>query len=101
FVVTHERDVTKLEAIKAPFPRMSYDEAVKTPQAKGSEIQWGGDFGGTDGKLLSQDFDRPLMVDGYPAAVKAFYMAPDPVPCRTPRSEEHTSELQSLTNLVC
>src|ERR1022692_4809468 len=73
-----ERDVTKLEAIKAPFPRMSYDEAVKTLQAKGSEIQWGGDFGGTDETLLSQDFDRPLMVDGYPSAVKAFYMAPDP-----------------------
>ena len=73
-----ERDVSKLEAIKAPFPRMSYDEAVKVLQAKGSEIQWGGDFGGTDETLLSQDFDRPLMVDGYPSAVKAFYMAPDP-----------------------
>jgi asparaginyl-tRNA synthetase len=67
-----------LEAIKAPFPRMSYDEAVTRLQAKGSEIQWGGDFGGTDETLLSQDFDRPLMVDGYPSAVKAFYMAPDP-----------------------
>src|SRR6202522_4231406 len=54
-----ERDVTKLEAIKAPFPRMSYDEAVKVLAAKGSEIQWGGDFGGTDETLLSQDFDRP------------------------------------------
>jgi len=73
-----ERDVAKLEAIQAPFPRMSYDEAVKALAAKGSEIQWGGDFGGTDETLLSQDFDRPLMVDGYPAAVKAFYMAPDP-----------------------
>jgi len=73
-----ERDVTKLEAIQAPFPRMSYDEAVKRLQAKGSEIQWGGDFGGTDETLLSEAFDRPLMVDGYPAAVKAFYMAPDP-----------------------
>jgi asparaginyl-tRNA synthetase len=73
-----ERDVAKLEAIQAPFPRMSYDEAVKVLAAKGSEIQWGGDFGGTDETLLSQDFDRPLMVDGYPTAVKAFYMAPDP-----------------------
>ena len=78
-----ERDVSKLEAIKAPFPRMSYDEAVKMLQAKGSEIQWGGDFGGTDETLLSQDFDRPLMVDGYPSAVKAFYMAPDPGAARS------------------
>jgi asparaginyl-tRNA synthetase len=45
--------------------------------AKGSEIQWGGDFGGTDETLLSQDFDRPLMLDGYPSAVKAFYIEPD------------------------
>ena len=73
-----ERDLSKLEAIQAPFPRMSYDDAVTRLQAKGSEIQWGGDFGGTDETLLSADFDRPLMVDGYPSAVKAFYMAPDP-----------------------
>ena len=50
-----ERDVTKLEAIQAPFPRMSYDDAVKILQAKGSEIQWGGDFGGTDETLLTED----------------------------------------------
>jgi len=73
-----ERDVSKLEAIQAPFPRMSYDDAVKFLQSKGSEIQWGGDFGGTDETLLSQEHDRPLMVDGYPSAVKAFYMQPDP-----------------------
>jgi len=73
-----ERDVTKLEAVQAPFPRMSYDEAVKVLQSKGSEIQWGGDFGGADETLLSEGFDRPLMVDGYPTQVKAFYMAPDP-----------------------
>ncbi len=73
-----DRDVAKLEAIQAPFPRMSYDEAVKVLQSKGSEIQWGGDFGGTDETLLSEAHDRPLMVDGYPSAVKAFYMAPYP-----------------------
>jgi len=73
-----ERDVSKLEAIQAPFPRMSYDDAVKFLQSKGSEIQWGGDFGGTDETLLSQEHDRPLMVDGYPSAVKAFYMQPEP-----------------------
>ncbi len=73
-----ERDVSKLEAVKAPFPRMSYDDAVKKLQSKGSEIQWGGDFGNTDETLLTDDLDRPLMVDRYPAAVKAFYFQPAP-----------------------
>jgi asparaginyl-tRNA synthetase len=72
-----ERDVAKLEAIAAPFPRMSYDEAVKILQSKGSEIQWGSDFGNTDETLLTQDFDRPVMVDRYPSAIKAFYFQPD------------------------
>jgi asparaginyl-tRNA synthetase len=72
-----ERDVTKLEAIKAPFPRLSYDEAVRILQGKGSEIQWGSDFGGTDETLLSEEFDRPVMVDRYPSQVKAFYFQPD------------------------
>jgi asparaginyl-tRNA synthetase len=73
-----ERDISKLEAVQAPFPRISYDEAVRILQEKGSEIQWGGDFGGADETLLGQDLDRPLMVDHYPAAIKAFYMQPDP-----------------------
>ena len=73
-----ERDVTKLEAIQAPFGRMSYDDAVKLLQAKGSEIQWGGDFGGTDETLLTEDQQRPLMVDRYPTEIKAFYFEPDP-----------------------
>jgi asparaginyl-tRNA synthetase len=72
-----ERDVSKLEAIQAPFGRMSYDDAVKVLQAKGSEIQWGGDFGGTDETLLTEDQTRPLMVDRYPTAIKAFYFQPD------------------------
>ena len=73
-----ERDISKLEAIQAPFPRVSYDDAVKFLQSKESEIQWGGDFGGGDETLLSQEHDRPVMVDGYPSAVKAFYMQPNP-----------------------
>jgi asparaginyl-tRNA synthetase len=73
-----ERDVSKLEAIQAPFPRISYDDAVKFLQTKESEIQWGGDFGGGDETLLSEAYDRPVMVDGYPSAVKAFYMQPNP-----------------------
>ena len=72
-----ERDVSKLEAVKAPFPRISYDEAVKILQGKGSEIQWGGDFGGTDETLLSEGYSSPLMVDRYPSQVKAFYFQPD------------------------
>ena len=73
-----ERDVTKLEAVQAPFPRMSYDDAVKALQAKGSEIQWGSDFGGTDETVLSENLASPLMVDRYPTTVKAFYFQPAP-----------------------
>src|ERR1700684_1354253 len=73
-----ERDVTKLEAIQAPFHRMSYDEAVIKLQSKGSEIQWGTDFGNTDETLLTDDLDRPVIVDRYPAAVKAFYLQTAP-----------------------
>jgi len=72
-----ERDVSKLEAVKSPFPRISYDEAVKILQAKGSEIQWGGDLGGTDETLLSEGYTSPVMVDRYPSQVKAFYFQPD------------------------
>jgi asparaginyl-tRNA synthetase len=74
---TLERDISKLEAVKAPFPRISYDEAVQRLQAKGSDIQWGGDFGGTDETLLSEDFDRPVIVDRFPAQIKAFYFELD------------------------
>ncbi len=73
-----ERDVTKLESVRAPFPRMTYDDAVAALKAKGLTIEWGGDFGGPDETALSESFDRPLMVHRYPAAVKAFYMKPDP-----------------------
>jgi asparaginyl-tRNA synthetase len=73
-----ERDVSKLEAIQAPFPRMSYDEAVKILKEAGSEIEWGSDFGGTDETILGERSDRPLMVDRYPTAVKAFYFQPAP-----------------------
>ncbi|HZU24205.1 MAG TPA: asparagine--tRNA ligase [Bryobacteraceae bacterium] len=73
-----DRDLSKLEAIKAPFPRISYDEAVDILKKKGSEIQWGGDFGNTDETLLTQDYDRPVIVDRYPTEIKAFYFQPDP-----------------------
>jgi len=72
-----ERDVKKLESVQAPFPRMSYDDAVKILASKGSDIIWGGDFGNTDETLLTQEFDRPVMVDRYPGEIKAFYFQPD------------------------
>jgi asparaginyl-tRNA synthetase len=79
-----ERDVSKLELIKKPFPRLQYDDAVKMLQegfAKGeleNNFEWGGDFGAPDETYLSSKFDSPVMVHRYPAAVKAFYMEPDP-----------------------
>jgi asparaginyl-tRNA synthetase len=73
-----ERDTSKLESIKSPFPRMSYDDAVVELQKKGSEIQWGGDFGNTDETLITEGLDRPLIVDRFPTEIKAFYFEPDP-----------------------
>jgi asparaginyl-tRNA synthetase len=75
---TLERNVANLEKIKLPFPRLSYDDAVKLLQQKGSEIQWGGDFGGTDETIISENFERPVLVHRYPSQVKPFYMTPDP-----------------------
>src|SRR5580700_8227021 len=78
------RDVAKLEKIDTPFPRVTYDEAVKMLQdrhAKGeveNKFEWGGDFGSPDETYISSQFERPVMVNRYPAVVKAFYMEPDP-----------------------
>ena len=76
---TLERDISKLEAVKGPFPRLKYDEAAKILLDKGVPFVMGGDLGGTDETVLSQQFDRPVCVTHYPAAIKAFYMKPDPV----------------------
>jgi asparaginyl-tRNA synthetase len=73
-----ERDTSKLEKITPPFPRISYDEAVALLKKNGSEIQWGGDFGGGDETIISQQFEKPVMIHRYPTAIKAFYMEPDP-----------------------
>ena len=73
-----ERDVSKLEAIAPPFPRISYDEAVEIARRKGSEIPWGGDFGGTDETLIGEEFSKPVLIHRFPSAIKAFYMEPDP-----------------------
>jgi asparaginyl-tRNA synthetase len=78
------RDVSKLEKIEAPFPRLQYDDAVKMLQeghAKGAvenRFEWGGDFGSPDETYLSSQFEKPVMVHRYPAKIKAFYMEPDP-----------------------
>jgi asparaginyl-tRNA synthetase len=76
-LATLERDTTKLEAVKAPFPRISYHEAVKLLQDKGKEIKPGDDFGGDEETMLGEAFDRPVMIHHYPAAIKAFYMKRD------------------------
>jgi asparaginyl-tRNA synthetase len=73
-----ERDVAKLERVVAPFPRITYEEAVARLQQKGNPIQFGDDFGGDEETLLSNEFDRPVIVHRYPAAIKAFYMQNDP-----------------------
>jgi asparaginyl-tRNA synthetase len=83
-LATLERDISKLENIKPPFPRLHYDDAVKMLQEgfeKGeleNRFEWGGDFGAPDETYISNQFDKPVMVHHYPAAVKAFYMARDP-----------------------
>jgi asparaginyl-tRNA synthetase len=78
-----ERDTSTLETIKAPFPRMSYTEAVAVLQEKGSEIEWGRDLGAADEALLMEDRDLPLFVHDYPKEAKAFYMKENPDDPRT------------------
>jgi len=75
---TLERDISKLENIQKPFPRISYQEAIERLARKGIKFRWGDDFGGDDETILSKDFDRPVIVHRYPAENKAFYMKTDP-----------------------
>ena len=72
-----KRDPNKLRAVTAPFPRITYDEAIRILKEKGSNIEWGKDLGGTDETLLSEAYEKPVMVHRYPAGIKAFYMQPD------------------------
>jgi len=73
-----ERDVSKLANVQAPFPRIRYREAIEILQKKGMEVKFGDDLGADEETALASEFDRPLMVSGYPVAIKAFYMQPDP-----------------------
>ena len=81
---TLERDTTPLERVLAPFPRISYDDGVALVNAKYTEVEgctpmvWGEDFGAPHETLITQQFDRPVFVERYPSAIKAFYMQPDP-----------------------
>jgi len=73
-----KRDMTMLERVEGPFPRIHYDEAVRRLQEAGREFEWGSDFGSPDETELAKQFDRPFFVTHFPAAIKAFYMSRDP-----------------------
>lgn len=73
-----ERDTKKLEKVSPPFPRITYKEAVKILNSKGMSFEWGDDFGADEETLLSESFEKPVMIHRYPARIKAFYMKRDP-----------------------
>src|SRR5215468_505702 len=73
-----ERDTSKLESVKPPFPRFNYRDAVEILKKKGFDVKFGDDFGGDEETALASDFDRPIMITRYPVSIKAFYMQPDP-----------------------
>ncbi|HOO73943.1 MAG TPA: asparagine--tRNA ligase [Tepiditoga sp.] len=77
-LISLERDISKLENIKAPFPRITYTDAIKKLQEKGYEITWGEDIGAEHETEIASWFDRPVVVEKYPKDMKAFYMQPDP-----------------------
>jgi asparaginyl-tRNA synthetase len=72
------RDISKLEPIQAPFPRITYDEAIRRLKENGHEIEWGEDFGAPHETEIAKQFDKPVFITHYPASFKAFYMKPDP-----------------------
>jgi len=74
---TLKRDTTKLQNVKAPFPRISYEDAIAVLQKHGNPAKFGDDIGGDEETIISNEFDRPVMVHRYPASIKAFYMQPD------------------------
>lgn len=73
-----KRDITKLEAVSLPFPRISYTDAVKMLNDRGHSFEWGDDFGAPDETVISENYSSPVFVDRFPAKIKAFYMEPDP-----------------------
>ena len=75
---TLKRDISRLEKVKAPFPRITYDEAVKMLKENGFDFEWGNDFGAPDETFIAEQFEKPVFVEKFPAKIKAFYMEPDP-----------------------
>jgi len=73
-----ERDIEPLKNIKKPFPRISYNEAIDLLRKEDVNIEWGNDFGGDDETILSNKFNKPVMIHRYPSEIKAFYMKRDP-----------------------
>jgi asparaginyl-tRNA synthetase len=73
-----ERDLSKLERVQKPFPRIRYEEAIEILHKKGKDSKFGDDFGADEETAISEEFDRPVMIHRYPAAIKAFYMKRDP-----------------------
>src|SRR6185295_4203151 len=75
---TLERDQSKLENVKRPFPRITYRDAIDLLASKGMEAKFGDDLGGDEETVIANSFDRPVMISRYPTDIKAFYMQPDP-----------------------
>ena len=73
-----ERDLTRLEAVKRPFPRISYRDAIDLLKSKGMPANFGDDIGGDEETVIANSFDRPVLITRYPVGIKAFYMKPDP-----------------------
>ncbi|QHS22557.1 asparagine--tRNA ligase [Virgibacillus sp. MSP4-1] len=74
-----ERDVSKLENIQAPFPRITYDDALKFLKEQGfDDVEWGDDFGAPHETAIAESYDKPVFITHYPTKLKAFYMQPDP-----------------------
>jgi asparaginyl-tRNA synthetase len=73
-----DRDVSALEQVEKPLPRITYDEAIRILADSGMDVEWGTDFGGDEETVLANKFDRPVLIHRYPSNVKAFYMKRDP-----------------------
>ena len=87
---TLERDISMLETIIPPFPRITYDEASKIIKENGSDFKYGSDFGAPDETLLSEQFDKPIMIHRWPANIKPFYM----------KRDEHDHELALGVDMI-
>src|SRR5260370_8250471 len=92
-IETLKRDASKLEPVKPPFPRITYEQALEILRQHVHNVKWGDDFGGDEETTLSQQFDRPAMIHRYPASIKPFYMEPNTArPDHALRSDRLTSQ---------